>query len=218
MVVRRFPSFVNARKTELRALEIADPVERLRYLRQVTATAPQSRIPWKLLAFFLLVAAVIPLHSVSDPNVSPVLDLRSPLQAMRPAGSNVPNVWLVDKSADFEVYSNGLRIETGLSVSGAPRWYSLLSREKSPQWGPRRSEPAGVVFHTTESDQAPFEQEQNRAIKRIGREQLLYVRNKRAYHYLIDRFGRVHRIVAESDMANHAGHSVWADSRWLYIG
>src|SRR5262249_14845919 len=26
-----------------------------------------------------------------------------------------------------------------------------------------------------------------------------------------------HRIVVESDTANHAGHSVWADSQWLYI-
>ncbi|SPF33467.1 N-acetylmuramoyl-L-alanine amidase, family 2 (fragment) [Candidatus Sulfopaludibacter sp. SbA4] len=43
------------------------------------------------------------------------------------------------------------------------------------------------------------------------------MRGKRAYHYVIDRFGRVHRIVAESDAANHAGNSVWADSRWLYL-
>src|ERR1035438_10646925 len=112
MVVRRFPSFVNARKTELRALEIEDPVERLRYLRQVTTIAPQGRIPWRLLAFLLLVGVAIPLHSVSDANVRPVLDLRSPSQATRPGGSNVPNVWLVDKSAEFEVYSHGLRIET----------------------------------------------------------------------------------------------------------
>jgi hypothetical protein len=218
MMVRRFPSFVNVRKTERRAQTITDPLERLRYLRRVTGSAPPSRVPWKLLASLLVAASAIPLHSVSDATVRPVLDLRAPLPTAGPAGSSVPNVWLVDKSADFEVYSNGLRIETGLSVSGEPRWYSLLSRDPAPQWGPRRSQPAGIVFHTTESDQAPFEQEHNRAIKRIGREQLLYVRNRRSYHYLIDRFGRVHRIVAESDVANHAGHSVWADSRWLYIG
>jgi hypothetical protein len=34
---------------------------------------------------------------------------------------------------------------------------------------------------------------------------------------VIDRFGQVSRIVAESDAANHAGHSVWADSKWLYL-
>ena len=42
-------------------------------------------------------------------------------------------------------------------------------------------------------------------------------RHHRAYHFVIDRFGRVHRIVVESDAANHAGHSVWADSKWLYL-
>jgi len=43
------------------------------------------------------------------------------------------------------------------------------------------------------------------------------VRNKRAYHFVIDRFGRVYRIVVESDTANHAGHSIWADSKWSYV-
>jgi N-acetyl-anhydromuramyl-L-alanine amidase AmpD len=46
---------------------------------------------------------------------------------------------------------------------------------------------------------------------------LEFVREKQAYHFVIDRFGRVHRIVAESDSANHAGRSVWADARWVYI-
>ena len=62
-----------------------------------------------------------------------------------------------------------------------------------------------------------YEQNQNHAIKRIGKELLLYVRNKRAYPFVIDRFGVVHRIVNESDTANHAGNSVWADSRWFYV-
>ena len=81
-----------------------------------------------------------------------------------------------------------------------------------------RTQPAGILFHTTESDQAPFEATQQHNLHRIGLETLLYVRNKRAYHFVIDRFGGVHRIVVESDAANHAGNSVWADSRWLYLG
>jgi hypothetical protein len=28
----------------------------------------------------------------------------------------------------------------------------------------------------------------------------------------------VHRVVADGDAANHAGYSVWADERWLYVG
>jgi hypothetical protein len=131
--------------------------------------------------------------------------------------SGILNVWLVDKTSEFEIYSNGLRIETRLSVSGEPRWYSLLARDQEAQLGPRRSQPAGILFHITESDQAPFEPGQNHALQRLGKELLLFVRNKRAYHFLIDRFGRVHRIVNESDAANHAGHAVWADSRWLYL-
>ena len=166
----------------------------------------------------MLAVVVVPLNSVSDANVRRTLDPKLPLPALRTPGSDIPSVWLVDKTNEFEVYSNGLRIENQLSVSGEPRWYSLIARGRESQFGPRRSQPAGIVFHTTESDQAPFEPNQNHALKRIGKDLLLFVRNKRAYHFLIDRFGRVHRIVNESDAANHAGNSVWADSSWLYLG
>ena len=44
-----------------------------------------------------------------------------------------------------------------------------------------------------------------------------YVSRRRSYHFVIDRFGRVFRIVQESDLANHAGHSVWADQKWIYV-
>ena len=110
-----------------------------------------------------------------------------------------------------------MRIETKLAVSNQPRAWPLLTRDTKGVEGPLRSQPAGIVFHTTESQQAPFEAGEKRHLQRIGRELLLYVRGMRAYHYVIDRFGRVHRIVFESDSANHAGNSVWADSRWLYL-
>jgi hypothetical protein len=122
----------------------------------------------------------------------------------------------VEQTSQYDLYSNGLRIENGLEISNQPRSYSLIERG-SQKRGPRRGQPAGIVFHTTESDQAPFEASQKSTLKRIGRELLAYVRNKRAYHFLIDRFGCVHRIVVESDTANHAGNSVWADSQWLYL-
>ena len=44
-----------------------------------------------------------------------------------------------------------------------------------------------------------------------------FVRRRHAYHFLIDRFGRVYRIVRESDAAEHAGYSVWSDDTWLYL-
>ena len=34
------------------------------------------------------------------------------------------------------------------------------------------------------------------------------------YNFLIDRFGRVYRVVQESDAANHAGNSIWAEPSW----
>jgi N-acetylmuramoyl-L-alanine amidase-like protein len=212
-----FPSLANARKIERRARRIADPVERLRYLRQATGAAPASRPKWRAVAPFLLALVVIPLHTVSDANVRGASDFRQLPPAARRIGADVPAVWLVDKTNEFEMYSNGLRIENRSSVSNEPRWYPLIGRDLSAPWGPRRSQPAGIVFHTTESDQVPFEPDQNHMLKHIGQELLVYLRNRRAYHFLIDRFGRVHRIVVESDAANHAGHSVWADEQWSYI-
>lgn len=218
-MVGRFPRFVNVPKVERRAQEIPDPIQRLRYLRQATGIAarPQPKGRWGLAASFLVVVVAVPFQPLSNANARRAPDLRIPAPPPLRYGLEISNVWLVDQAKEFEVYSNGLRIENQLSVSGQPRSYSLISRESTMRPGPQRSQPAGIVFHITESDQAPFEPNQNHALKHIGQELLLYVRNKRAYHFLIDRFGRVHRIVVESDAANHAGHSVWADSRWLYI-
>jgi hypothetical protein len=136
--------------------------------------------------------------------------------AIRYPAADPSVVWPVEQTSQYDLYSNGLRIENSLEISNQPRSYSLINRG-TETLGPRRSQPAGIVFHITESDQAPFESSQKSALKRIGQELLIYIRSKRAYHFLIDRFGRVHRIVVESDTANHAGHSVWADSQWLYL-
>jgi hypothetical protein len=143
--------------------------------------------------------------------------IRRPLlSAALYAATDTPVVWPVEQTSEYDLYSNGLRIENGLAISNQPRSYSLISRGSETP-GPHRSQPAGIVFHTTESDQAPFESSQKSALKRIGQELLAFVSNKRAYHFVIDRFGRVHRIVVESDKANHAGRSVWADSQWVYL-
>jgi hypothetical protein len=73
------------------------------------------------------------------------------------------------------------------------------------------ADPAGIVYHTTESHIAPFAEESNRTLRRAVLGVREYVVKNRSYHYLVDRFGRVHRIVPESDAANHAGESVWGD-------
>jgi hypothetical protein len=129
------------------------------------------------------------------------------------------NVWMVDKAAQVETYSNGLRVETRNAISTRPRVsYRVYGRGEvnpgRPEW---RSQPAGIVFHTTESDLAPFEPGQTRQLKRIGVEVLTLIRQKHSYHYMIDRFGRVFRVVEESDVADHAGNSVWADDRNTFV-
>jgi N-acetylmuramoyl-L-alanine amidase len=80
-----------------------------------------------------------------------------------------------------------------------------------------QTRPAGIVFHTTESDLVPFDPSQNANLKRLAHDIVTYVRRHKAYHYLVDRFGRVHRVVEESSIANHAGHSIWGDADHLYV-
>lgn len=200
---------------ERRARRYRDPIERLRYLRGATAAGKQRRTPQiRWAACFALAMATVTLRSDAVNRES------APRAAGGAAISRVfvetPSVWPVEHTSEYDQYSNGLRIENRLAVSNEPRSYHLIERATGAA-GPERTAPAGIVFHTTESDQVPYEADRNAALKRIGKELLLYVRNKRAYHFVIDRFGRVNRIVVESDTANHAGHSVWADSNWSYL-
>lgn len=207
------PAFADAWKIERRAQRIGDPIERLRYLKQATAK-PQRRVHGTWLASLALAILAVPLASDALSRQAPAVVVKTPIVIHRQA-SELPNVWPVEQTNAYDLYSNGLRIENAMQISNQPRSYSLVSRGGT--LGPVRTQPAGIVYHSTESDQAPFEADQKSALKRIGQEVLLYVRNKRAYHFVIDRFGRVHRIVYESDTANHAGHSAWADSQWLYV-
>lgn len=196
-----------------RARDFSDPIERLRYLRHATAsTHHSSRKRW--IVCFALAMVMVTLRSDAINREPPSRGTRA-AAVVRPV-SEIPNIWPVEQTNEYDLYSNGLRIENRLAISNETRSYCLIARGSGTP-GPLRAQPAGIVFHATESDQAPFESEQKYRLKRIGQELLLYVRNKRAYHFVIDRFGRVHRIVVESDAANHAGHSVWADSKWSYL-
>jgi len=124
----------------------------------------------------------------------------------------------VEGSPRSDLYSNGLRVENEFLAATAPRKYLAFARSRprglNGEWQTR---PAGIVFHTTESHIAPFEEDQNRELRRDGEGLLEYVSRRRSYHFVIDRFGRVFRIVKESDYANHAGNSVWADEAWIYV-
>jgi len=134
------------------------------------------------------------------------------------ARTQADTVWMVETGPRFDLYSNGLRVENEFLTSNSPRGYLAFPCDQlgsgPGQW---RTDPAGIVFHTTESHIAPFEENQNQTLKRAGEGLLEYVRRRKSYHFVIDRFGRVFRVVAEADSANHAGNSVWADRRWVYL-
>jgi len=215
---------------------IRDPVARLRFLQ---ATAPLLTVPaplrWyrslrqflarnRLARFVLLTAAGLVALAALAAGVLMVTGTqaealpapRQPIPSAPVPEAPPPDVWVVEKSAAEETYSNGLRIDDRYVVSHYPRSYVVFPANHA---GPpvRRYDPAGIVFHTTESHQVPFEADHNDALRRVGESLLEYVQRRFSYHFLIDRFGRVFRVVAESDAADHAGPSLWADDKWLYV-
>jgi hypothetical protein len=205
------------------AHRIDDPVARLKFLRAVTPLAvprPRRRKWVRLVlgAAALLLAAllgclVLARASARVKTVAAAEPRPLPTVTLAPPSS----IWMVDKSVDSETFSNGLRIDTRFEAPNHRRSYLVFPVDQPDRAGIARDQPAGIVFHTTESRQAPFEASQNGALKQIGESLVEFVRRQHAYHFLIDRFGRVYRIVPESDAANHAGVSVWSDSSWLYL-
>jgi hypothetical protein len=204
---------------------MSDPVKRLRFIRTV---APLTNIwgdrrgRWRraTVATILVVPVVGALvgYLYARAAVPPVPAPPSPPAAEVALAGRLPaaEVWLVDHTAAADSYSNGLQIDNTFAVDAPARSYLAfpLSGDAPPQ---RRIDPAGIVFHGTESQQIAFEAGHNEALKRIGESLVDYVRRRRSYHFVIDRFGRVHRIVVEAGVAGHAGYSVWSDSRWLYL-
>ena len=212
-----------------RAKRIDDPLNRLRYLRVATVGLEPSvalrrgRWPYASLAALAFAAVSFAVSHATAPRGAATVPVRrpSPVQQAAPgvaSAERFPDVWLVEANAEREEYSNGLQIDCRLAVSNRPRSYAVFDATR-PDRGPVewRKDPVGIVFHTTESMQVPFEPLQNRALRHITGGLIEYVRDKRAYHFLVDRFGRVHSIVREGEAANHAGHSVWADDKWLYL-
>ncbi len=209
------------------ACVIRDPVSRLRFLqaaapkrsfmRRLTRGRLRHWLLWAGLLLTLLIPFLMKLAAGKAESRQHTLPSPfPPASVVEP--QKTAQVWQVERTAESEVYSNGLRIDTHFTVSNTPRVYLAFHRNgDAAVTRVQRSDPAGIVFHTTESCQAPFEAEATPVLKRIGESLLEYVSRKRAYHYVIDRFGRVYRVVAESDTAYHAGYSVWADDRWFYV-
>jgi hypothetical protein len=133
-----------------------------------------------------------------------------------PRGVAPERIWLVDSGSGFELYSNGLRIDTSYAVAGDPRRYHVFDAERGIAAGVQ-DRPIGIVFHTSESDIWPLEESFNEKLRDSSQNLLHYLRKNRVYHYLIDRFGQVFRVVQEETKANHAGMSVWAAERRVYL-
>lgn len=183
-----------------------------------------GRAPWwkgwapALLTLAAGLGTLLIMGSRPRPGVPPAENASArphPLATTRAAAGTPPDVWLVETKAEMETYSNGLQIDVRFT-SGTHR-RSYLAFPEAGGAPVRREEPVGIVFHTTESQQAPFEPSANGTLKRIGESLLEYVRRKQAYNFVIDRFGRVFRVVPEGDAANHSGHSAWADRDYSYI-
>lgn len=222
------PGWITGAVLHLCAGRIPDPVSRLRFLRRGTALVEERRTQAKrtmmavavgLSIVFMPTSSIITATSLLRQHTVPPPERPSLRLPGKPA-----RIWLVEKKDDFEVYSNGLRIETRGEQYHSPRSLRAFDRRGPDKGKPDHplvvadpNRPAGIVFHTTESDIAPFEESHNRRLQILARGVLGYVRQIKAYHYLIDRFGRVYRVVKEDSIANHAGNSIWGDSQRLYV-
>ena len=133
-------------------------------------------------------------------------------------GYKPEQVWQVEATTDYERYSNGARILKRYETDNRPRGYYLIPRGGETMTGPVRREVVGIVYHTSESDIVPFVSANNQSIQYRSKGLLDYVRRNKSYNYVIDRFGEIYRIVRDDHTAFHAGHSIWGDERYSYVG
>ena len=127
-------------------------------------------------------------------------------------------VWMVEQGEGFERYSNGARIINTFETANRPRRYLTFKPGATEAQGEAQSAPVGIVYHTSESVLLPFVEDNSGSIEFRSKNLLAYVRDKKSYNYVIDRFGQVYRVVRDEDAAFHAGNSVWSDGRVTYTG
>ena len=219
------PSKVIACYVEWRADRIPDPVERLRYLRARTglslATPEDKRkLQWHWLRVGLIVLcsgfAILPFRPSTIASADKLPDIAP---SVNPQNLPPDSVWLVGNSAAYENYSNGLRIEKQYAIANSPRTRYRLFRREHPtmdkfEW---KTAIAGIVYHTTESHVATFEASNTAVQNKADLWTIADIQKRRCYNYVIDRYGRVWRVVNEDSVAWHAGRSIWADSTGTYV-
>jgi hypothetical protein len=175
-------------------------------------------------AAVVVVVAGVALATWSLPKPAAVVKAAPPLPqapvaeapATLPAGITPAAVWLVEKGEGWEQYSNGLRIDTGHAVAGDPRRFRVFD-EHGALLPELHDQPVGILFHTSESDIWPLEAAFNESLRDSSQRLLRYLQRNRTYHYLVDRFGRVFRVVNEESKANHAGFAVWSRPGAVYL-
>jgi N-acetylmuramoyl-L-alanine amidase len=148
--------------------------------------------------------------------------VKTPIPAVAEGLAKLPDalqpqsIWLVESKNATEEYSNGLRIDTTYAVKGDPRRHRVFELPDG-RLGPVSTEPVGILFHTSESDIWALEEGNNDRLRHNSQNLLKYIQRNKCYHYVIDRFGRVYRVVDEGTRANHAGFGVWRRDNHLYM-
>lgn len=190
----------------------------------------RGKMPLNIADYFQLQSETVVYHHVD----SPALDSTDPNPSTRdepekqieesPSPPEYPEypdtlVWMIEKTSDSEYYSNRLRIFTTETTDNIPRHYHRIpiGATDIPKTAPESDQVAGLLFHASESDIYAFKPEMTQSIKEYSRLLIRYIRNKKAYHYFIDRFGQVYRLVREDHAAFHAGNSIWMDSESVYL-
>jgi len=135
------------------------------------------------------------------------------------AGLPLDKVWLAERGDGYEFYSNGARVLTELETTGGERRFYRFHLPSGSETieSAESTTPVGIVFHISESDKLPFSGQFNSSLKNVSRSLLEYARGHRLYNYVIDRFGRIYRIVRDEDVSNHAGNSIWGDHDDFYV-
>ncbi len=137
-----------------------------------------------------------------------------------PPEAGLIKIWLAESGDGYEFYSNGARVLTEHETTGTKRSFYRFNIEtiaSRSDEGEKLSQPVGIVYHLSESDLLPFDDKYNSSLQNYSKALLEYARSHALYNYVIDRFGRVYRIVRDEDAASHAGNSVWSDGQFAYV-
>jgi hypothetical protein len=209
---------------DVRAAKIRDGVRKLKFLRRELRETDlyeedsTPAVPTSAVLATLITAFAFALTGTNVSKYPQLVETRPALVAAAAAKQSVEKIWLVEKTPDYWVYSNGLQIRTEYLAESRVRHYPTWSRRGLVQDATESAIPAGIVFHTTESLMLPLEAGEAHSLVRTRKALLGYVRSGRLYNYVIDRFGQVFQVVPDDEVAFHAGHSVWADDRSVYVG